>query len=198
VFVAALSAPPGFAAVVTFGPVFEGKAYRLVDTNGADIANIVLGGLGLCDQPAAGGACNVDTPSLPEGEGILNQSDKILWVAILGVTGGRIGTGLLLCSDSGNDGGDNAVTSPASWNNPVDCNASPWTQLTRFVFESGPVQGVETTPWTPTAADPGFWPGNTTTYNLISDVPEPLSLMMIGSALLGGVGICRIRRRWRR
>jgi hypothetical protein len=158
-----------------------------------------LGGLGLCDQPTIPGpGCNVDTPSVPDSEGVLNQSDKILWVPILNVAGGRVGTGLLICSDPGPGAGDNPLNSPASWNNPVNCNGFPWTQLNQFTFESLPVNGVETTPWVPTATQPGFWPGNTTTYTLISDVPEPLSLMMIGSALLGGVGIVRIIRCRRR
>src|SRR5262249_40090962 len=178
---AALSAQSGFAAVVTFGPLFEGNAYRLLDTTGADIPNIVTGGLGLCDQPAIPGpGCNVDTPSVPDTEGVLNQSDKILWVAIFNAAGGRVGTGLLICSAPGCDGGDNQVTSPAPWNNSVNCNSFPWTQLNQFTFESLPVNGVETTPWVPAAGQSGFWLGNTTTYTLISDVPEPLSLMMIG------------------
>jgi len=187
---------PGFTAVVTFTP-FEGNAYRLLDPNGMDIANIVLGGLGLCDPGGPNDLCNANTPNnpIPDPVGQLDRSDTALWVAINNAAGARIGSGLLFCSDGAvQDGGDGMVNSPASWNNPVNCNTFPWQNLNKFMFESAAVGGVETTPYTPGANDPGFWPGNTANYNLVSDTPEPTSFFLFGSGLLSGLGALLVKR----
>jgi hypothetical protein len=177
----------GFAAVVTFPGLLEGSTYRLVNpANGNDINNIVLGGLGICNPVVT--VCDANTPGNSGIDDELNpRSDAAIWVAINDVTGARIGTRLLFCSDPASDAGDGAIPG---------CTDGLWANNIAFIIEPRAVGGIETIPYTPGANQPGFWPGNDTTYNLISDVPEPSSFMLIGTSLFGALsGFCVRRRR---
>ncbi len=45
--------------------------------------------------------------------------------------------------------------------------------------------------YTPLAGQPGYVAGFDVTYNMVSDVPEPSSLMLLGSGLAGFAGVIR-------
>ena len=49
--------------------------------------------------------------------------------------------------------------------------------------------------YTPGAGDPGYVAGFDVTYRLISDVPEPSSLMLLGSGLASACGLLRRKLR---
>jgi hypothetical protein len=182
----ALLVHPGSAAVVTFTELFEGASYRLLDPNGNDINNIVLGSVGLCEP---GILCNADTlangPVDDEGN-TDRRSDNAVWAAINNAAGARIGTSLTFCSDPGDPGGEDVV---------IPGCTELWATHNLFINEVAPVKGVELTPYTPTANQPGFWPGNTATYDLISDTPEPSSFFLFGTSILGVWGALRMKRR---
>jgi hypothetical protein len=167
---------------LTIQTVQEGNAFRLTTIDGNDIPNFVLGSLGLCDPGGPDDLCNANTPVGREGEGLLGQSDKVIWVAINNAAGVRVGTGIMMCSDPG-DARDNNVTSPEGWNNPVNCQGTPWANLTRYMFEVKAVDGIETTMYTPGNNQPGFLPGNNPwEYELVSDIPEPSFFILFSSA----------------
>jgi hypothetical protein len=180
----ALLAGSGFGATVTYR-VFEGNTYRLVDLNGNDINNIVLGSVGLCET---GIVCNADT--LPNGpvdnEGNTDRrSDNAVWAAINNAAGMRIGTSLAFCSDPEEPGGGDVTIAGCT---------ELWATHNKFINESQAVNGVETVPYTPAATEPGFWPGNTANYNLISDTPEPSSFLLLGTSLSGVLAVRRVKR----
>jgi hypothetical protein len=173
---------PGFGAAVTFTFV-EGDTYRLLN-NGVDIPTIVTGMVGICEPGVV--PCDATTPAT----GVDNetgQSDFAFFVPILNVAGGRIGTNLLFCSDA---------TTPDAGDNLVPGCTGVWANFNKFIPEIAAVGGVETTPYTPVAGEPGFWPGNVTTYNLISDVPEPSSFSLVSTSLLSVLGAVFVKR-WR-
>jgi hypothetical protein len=80
---------------------------------------------------------------------------------------------------------------------PIDRATYPNTLI---LTETGPEFGPNGLfAYTPTANQPGFVPGFAVTYNITSDagtaVPEPASLVMVGTAVLAGLGYAWRRKR---
>jgi len=57
--------------------------------------------------------------------------------------------------------------------------------------EVGPEGGLQGAVYTPKEGQPGFVPGFTVSYNLISDTPEPGTLGLLGIGLMGLAGVIR-------
>ena len=70
--------------------------------------------------------------------------------------------------------------------NPADVSAPPALMNNRFfVAEVADADGIERIVYTPTDNQPGFAVGGApVTYNVFSDVPEPTSILLIGTGLL--------------
>ena len=129
----------------------------------SNLGGLVAGTLLLCDQGSTGQFVNGTWGCFTgTGTGQVAPSDSVTF------TMGGSGT---FCSDPG-DGGD-SCTPPMTGD---------------FAMSEVPnlENGVEATTYKPTATQPGARAsGKARTYTLISDTPEPTSLLLLGSGLLG-------------
>jgi hypothetical protein len=152
----------------TFGAsvFFEGIQGRLVDGNGKDVV----------DMPGVLALCETAVPCL----GV--SSDLFLWTAVNNAAGQQIATNFAFCSDTsdGSDGGDIFIAGCS------DLTVAQFQAMNNFsILEALPVNGVESTPYTPLAGQPGFNPVANPSFILISDVPEPSTILLLGGALIG-------------
>ena len=160
-------APSGFG-----GSIFvEGSSGRLVDGNGNDVI----------DTPGALGLCDAFTPGTTTCTGTNDNSDIFLWIAVNNGLGQQIATNFAFCSD--------VITADAG--DPFIAGCSDLT-VNQFlgqnhleILEAALIGGVENTPYTPQAGQPGFNALFNISYELISDTPEPGSFMLFGGGLLG-------------
>jgi hypothetical protein len=143
--------------------------------------------LGRVLQPGAVGLCDI----LPQdGCPVGSRSDFVIWIAVLDDSGKQVDTRVAMCSDP-----DNSSDSSDSF--LAECNTTINPSV--ILQEAGVENGIESTPWNPGSTDPGGAPAGTpaASYNLISDttpVPEPSSMLMLGSGLLGVVAALRRKR----
>lgn len=164
-----------------------------VDENGNGLFTNTAGFSGtlpfdLQADPGPGGLSSVltysllDPPGLTEGDVDLFDLNGTLSDVIRfnpNETCTDLSTGCLLFYSNPIDGFDSLADTPAP--------PAPYTNL---------IDLAETTPftaYTPTAGEPGFvtGAGGPVTYNFISDVPEPLTLSLLG----GGLAAIAVRRR---
>ena len=159
----------------TFGAsVFiEGIQGRLVDGTGKDVV----------DTPGVLALCETAVPCL----GL--ASDFFIWTPVNNVGGQQIATNFAFCSDTadGSDGGDVVIPGCS------DLTVPQFQAMNNFsILEALPVNGVESTPYTPLVGQPGFNAVANPSYVLISDTPEPSTILLFGGALIG-LGLVRRR-----
>jgi hypothetical protein len=124
----------------------------------------------LCDGPVNSDSTGCTQPSA--------GSDTLVFQNVFNSAGAPVDTNMLFCSDiaDGSDPGDISI---------AGCTLIRGTPTFLAIPEANFEQGQELTVYTPTANQAGGGTGNT--YNLISDtsqVPEPGSLVLIGSGLV--------------